>query len=264
MTQPALQIESLSFSINGASILKYISVTIGAGEKWSIIGANGAGKSTLLKCLLRINSGWKGSVRLFGQSLDEYSQRSLARKVAYVPQPGDDQRFPFTVRQFVAMGRYAYSGMFTAACKDDDTVVNHCMRRARVLEFADRTLDTLSGGERQKVYIAAALAQEADLLLLDEPTAFLDYRHQAEVSHILGEVNQQNGATIVAVTHDVNTAILTDGLVLALKQGKIAWTGPAADLTQPGRLEGIFDTSFRFIEDPLTGHRLVVPRKVVQ
>jgi len=264
MMPPALEIESLSFSINGASILKDIRVTIGSGEKWSIIGANGAGKSTLLKCLLRIHPDWTGSVHLFGRCLDDYSQRNLARKVAYVPQPGDDQRFPFTVRQFVAMGRYAYSGMFATAHKDDDAVVTRAMQQARILEFGDRTLDTLSGGERQKVFIAAALAQQADLLLLDEPTAFLDYRHQAEVSRILGEINQHNGATIVAVTHDVNAAILTDGLVLALKQGNMAWIGPAADLTQPGRLEDIFNTSFRLIEDPVTGRRLVVPQEAGQ
>ncbi|MBN1195944.1 MAG: ABC transporter ATP-binding protein [Candidatus Aminicenantes bacterium] len=261
MTKSALQIESLSFSINGASILKDICVTIGAGEKWSVIGANGAGKSTLLKCLLRIHSGWTGSVRLFGRCLNDYSQRNLARKVAYVPQPGDDQRFPFTVRQFVAMGRYAYSGMFATANKDDDAVVKRAMRQARVQEFAERTLETLSGGERQKVFIAAALAQQADLLLLDEPTAFLDYRHQVEVSRILGEINQRHGTTIMAVTHDVNTAILTDGLVLAFKQGRTAWIGPAADLTKPGRLEDIFDTRFRFIEDPVTGRRLVMAQE---
>jgi len=259
MNPPALRIESLAFSVDGKSILSNVDVTMKAGEKWSVIGANGAGKSTLLKCLIRVHTGWTGKIELFGRSLRHYSQRELARKTAYVPQPGEDQRFPFTARQFVAMGRYAYAGFFGSSGAGDGAAVDLAMRQARVLEFADRTLDTLSGGERQKVFIAAALAQQGDILLLDEPTTFLDYRHQVEVSRILDEINRQNGTTIIMVTHDVNAAVLTGGKVLALKQGRPVWIGPAAELAGAGKLTEIFDTSFRFIEDPLSGRRLVVP-----
>jgi len=261
MNQSALEIKALTFTVNGTSILKNVSLSIGAGQTWSVIGANGAGKSTLLKCLLRIHVDWSGQVRFFGRSLRDYSQRDLARRLAYVPQPGEDQRFPFTVRQFVAMGRYAYSGMFGTAHVDDDKVVQAAMEQARVTAFAERRLETLSGGERQKVFIAAALAQQGEVLLLDEPTAFLDYRHQAEVARILREINRSKGATVVAVTHDVNTAIQAGGEVLALRNGEVAWIGHATELTQPGRLEAIFDTPFRFIEDPVSGLPLVVPQE---
>lgn len=260
MSRPALEIESLSFSIRGSTILRDVSAHIGAGETWSIIGANGAGKSTLLKCLMRIHTGWSGGVRLFGRPLASFSQRKLARRVAYVPQPGGDQRFPYTVRAFVRMGRYAYSGPFGAAHPDDRETIDAAMARANVEGFAERTLDTLSGGERQKVFIAAALAQGGDVLLLDEPTAFLDYRHQAEVSKILNEINRVSGATILTVTHDVNAAILTGGHVLALRDGKVAWKGPTEALADAQRLSDIFDAAFRFIDDPVTGLRLVAPQ----
>lgn len=260
MSEPALEIESLSFSIRGADILRSVSAQIGRGETWSIIGANGAGKSTLLKCLMRIHRDWSGKVKLLGRPLEEYSQRRLARCVAYVPQPGGDQRFPYTVREFVRMGRYPYSGPFGSAHAGDSAAIEAALKRADVEAFADRTLDTLSGGERQKVFIAAALAQGGDILMLDEPTAFLDYRHQAEVSDILHTINRESNATVVTVTHDVNAAILTGGSVLALRDGAVIWSGPTEELACEERLAGIFDATFRFIDDPVTGQRLVAPQ----
>lgn len=263
MSDPALTIESLSFTLRGKTILHNLSVQIDVGENWSIIGANGAGKSTLLKCLLRIHTGWTGRVALHGRDLARYSQRELARRIAYVPQPGGDQRFPFRVRDFVRMGRYAYAGAFGAAHPGDAEAIEAAMRRAEVESFAERSLDTLSGGERQKVFIAAALAQGSDILLLDEPTAFLDYRHQAEVAAILHAI-QREGGTVVSVTHDVNAALLTGGQVLALREGEVAWQGPARELSQAGTLNHIFGATFRFLEDPVTGLRLVAPQGVAR
>ena len=261
---PALEIESLSLSIRGAPILRDVSARIGTGETWSIIGPNGAGKSSLLKCIMRIHTDWSGAVRLFGQSLQASSQRELARRVAYVPQPGGDQRFPYTVREFVRMGRYPYSGPFGSAHAGDTAAIDAAMGRADVEAFADRTLDTLSGGERQKVFIAAALAQGGDILLLDEPTAFLDYRHQAEVSEILHAINRESGTTVVTVTHDVNAALLTGGHALALSGGRVAWAGPVEELACEKTLGSIFGASFRFLDDPVTGLRLVAPQGSVR
>jgi iron complex transport system ATP-binding protein len=203
-------------------------------------------------------------VRLNGRDLASLSQRELARRMAYVPQPGGVQRFPYTVREFVRMGRYAYSGPFGTAHPGDGAAIEAAMHRADVEAFADRTLDTLSGGERQKVFIAAALAQGSDVLLLDEPTAFLDYRHQGEVAEILHSINRQSGGTIVSVTHDVNAAVLTGGYVLALRDGQVVWSGPAEKLTCAETLERVFGTSFRFLDDPVTGQRLVAPQGVVR
>jgi len=259
MADPVLEIESLSFTIRGQSILRNVSARIEPGQSWSVIGANGAGKSTLLKCLMRIHTGWSGNVRLGGRDLGRYSQRELARRVAYVPQPGGDQRFPYTVREFVRMGRYAYAGPFGSAHPGDRAAIDDALARADVEAFADRTLETLSGGERQKVFIAAALVQGGDVLLLDEPTAFLDYRHQAEVADILHAVNR-GGATVVSVTHDVNAAMLTGGQVLALRRGEVAWVGPTGELACEQTLGRVFGASFRFLDDPVTGLRLVAPQ----
>lgn len=260
VSSPALEIDSLSFSVRGTPILREVSARIEAGETWSVIGANGAGKSTLLKCLMRVHGGWTGSVKLFKRPLEEYSQRELARHLAYVPQPGGDQRFPYTVREFIRMARYAYAGPFGSAHTGDRQAIDAAMERTGVKGFAERTLDTLSGGERQKVFIAAALAQGGDVLLLDEPTAFLDYRHQADVSDILHAINRETHVTILSVTHDVNAAVLMGGHVLALRDGRVAWHGPTEELMCEERLEEIFGASFRFLDDPVAGLRLVAPQ----
>lgn len=264
MNDPALSAESLSFSIRGREILHDVSLRVGAGEMWSVIGANGAGKSTLLKCVMRIHAGWTGRIRLHGRDLASCSQRDLARRVAYVPQPGGDQRFPYTVREFVRMGRYPYSGPFGTSHPGDDAAIEAAMQRTDVEVFAERTLDTLSGGERQKAFIAAALAQGSDILLLDEPTAFLDYRHQAEVADILRSINRESNATIVSVTHDVNAAVAAGGYVLALKDGAVAWMGTADELVCEQTLGRVFGARFRLLDDPATGSRWVAPRGAVR
>ena len=260
MKEPALAIDSLSLALHGKPILRRVSANFGAGEIWSIIGPNGAGKSTLLKCLMRIHPGWTGRVRLRGRDLAGLSQRELARQMAYVPQAGGSQAFPFTVREFVQMGRYAWSGFFGAPHPADREAVASAIRRAGLEPFANRALDTLSGGERQKVFLAAALAPGSGILLLDEPAAFLDYRHQAEVAGILRRLNRECGVTIVSVTHDVNAAIQAGGHVLALREGEAVWEGLAYDLPDASVLQSIFETDFRFLEDPATGQRLVVPQ----
>ncbi len=256
----AIEIESLSFNVNDTSILRKVSACILSGETWSILGANGAGKSTLLKCLIRVHRGWVGSVRLFGRPLESYSQRQIAQRMAYVPQASTQPFFPYTVREFVRMGRYAYSGLWGTPHPGDGEAVDRAMECTGVQHFADRTLDTLSGGERQKVLIAAALAQEADVLLLDEPTAFLDYRHQNEVHDILASINKDLGRAVITVTHDVNAAIYAGTKVLALRQGEVVYNGPSAGLYDENRLSLIFGATFRFVDDRLTGLRFVAPQ----
>jgi iron complex transport system ATP-binding protein len=260
VADPRLDIDALCCSIAGTAILSDISFGVHAGDMWSILGPNGAGKSTLLKCLMRIQAGWTGRVRLDGAPLESYSQRQLARRLAYVPQAGGDQHPPYTVREFVRMGRYPYAGRFGSSSPGDNEAVDAAMRQVSVERFAERTLEHLSGGERQKVYIAAALAQGSDILLLDEPTAFLDYRHQAEVFALLRTINREMGTTVVTVTHDVNAAIMTGGLALGLREGRVVWSGPTEDLACERQLAAIFDATFRLLDDPVTGLRLVAPQ----
>ena len=259
MTEKALAIEGLSFSRDGRSILRDVSVAIGEGERWSIVGPNGAGKSSLLKCLVRIHTDWSGRVRLHGRPLESYKQRELARMVAYVPQGGIQGRFPYTTREFVEMARYPHVGPFGTRSPGDEKAVEDALARAGVRTLTDRILETLSGGERQKVSIAAALAQGGDLLLLDEPTAFLDYRQQSEVHNLLDTLHRESGITIVTVTHDINAALRSDGNVMALRDGAVAYAGHVSGLVSGLRLEEVFGTRFIFLEDPETGLRVVAP-----
>lgn len=260
MAKAVLEVQSLSFELNARPVLQNVSLTVSAGERWSIIGPNGAGKSTLLKCLMRIHTGWQGEVRLFGKPLSTFTQRELAQRIAYVPQPGNAVRFPYTVHEFVSMSRYPYATPFGTRRPGDQAAVARAMQRAQVEEFADRSLNTLSGGELQKVYIAAALAQGGDVLLLDEPTAFLDYRHQAEVIELLKQINQESDTAILTVTHDVNTALITGGFALALREGKVVFSGKVSELVCEEKLGNVFGASFRFLDDPATGLRLVAPQ----
>jgi len=175
-----------------------------------------------------------------------------------VPQ-ADGRVFPFTVEQFVLMGRYPYLSPFSTIGPDDRKALGEAMDLTGIREFADRRLDTLSGGERQKVYLAAALAQGADVLLLDEPTTFLDYRHQAEIRRLLARARRQSGVTIVAVTHDVNLAALESDRIVALRDGSVVFTGTPREVMQPDVLGRIYGTSLLLMDHPRTGLPIIVP-----
>ncbi|MBN1868471.1 ABC transporter ATP-binding protein [Candidatus Sumerlaeota bacterium] len=261
MTQPIVEIESLSFRIGRKPILRDVSMSVGEGEYWCVVGPNGAGKTTLLKCLDRIYSGTEGAIRIAGRPLREYSQKNLAKLMSYVPQ-ADAATSPFTVHEFVMMGRYPHLSPFSSIRKTDEEAVRRALELTGSIEFVDRRLDTLSGGERQKVHIAAALAQEPRILLLDEPTTFLDYRHQADILALLKRINRESGATVVAVTHDVNCALLSSDRILALKRGSVVYSGEASGVLDEGVLARIYDAAFEFIRHEATGRTIVAPQGV--
>jgi len=253
-----IRVADLSFGVAGQEILRGVTFKVRRGEYVVIVGPNGAGKSTLLRCLVRIHRRVTGTIEVHGRSLADYSQRDLARRIGYVPQAGGEV-FPFTVEQFVTMGRYPYLSPFGSLSAEDRRAVHEAMRQTETLAFADRQLDTLSGGERQQVYIAAALAQGADTLLLDEPTTFLDYRHQADVARLLRTANREQGVTVVAVTHDLNHAALEADRVVALREGRVIFEGPPADVMRPEVLEDIYATQLTLFDHPTAGVPIVVP-----
>ncbi|MFH1071215.1 MAG: ABC transporter ATP-binding protein [Candidatus Glassbacteria bacterium] len=252
-----VELKGFSLSIEGKLILAGIDLRVEQGEYVSIVGPNGAGKTTLLRCINRIVTGGSGEISVFGRPITQYSQRELARRVSYVPQL-DGRALPFTAEQFVSLGRYPYLGPFSAPGEEDRRLVREIMAGTGVTELADRRLDTLSGGERQKVFIAAALAQGADLLLLDEPTSFLDYRHQVEVRRLLERLNRTEGKTVLAVTHNLNDAVASCHRVVALKAGVKVFDGGPAELVRRDKLEEIYDTTFVLIGQP--GSRLPLVR----
>jgi iron complex transport system ATP-binding protein len=224
----------------------------------AVVGPNGAGKTTLIKCICRIFRGGTGQIRVAGQELGHYSQRRLALRMSYVPQ-ADGQVPPFTAHEFVMMGRYPHLSPFSSPTEEDEHAVRRALAVTDTEEFAERSLATLSGGERQKVFLAAALAQEADVLLVDEPTTFLDPKHRADICHLLATVNREHGLTIVAVTHDINRAVLTSSRVVALKQGRIVFSGGPDDFMDNDVLRNIYDISFTLVTHPVHGKTIVAP-----
>jgi iron complex transport system ATP-binding protein len=254
-----INVRDFSFRLGKKEILRDVSFSVEEGQYLTIIGPNGAGKTTLLKCLDRILTGGSGTIEVFGQPLEHYSQKELARRISYVPQ-ADGHVFPFTVEQFVLMGRYPYLSPFATISPEDRQAVHEALEQTGSTEFAQRMVGTLSGGERQKVFIAAALAQGAGVLLLDEPTTFLDYRHQAEVRELLWRVNRQSGVTIVAVTHDVNSAAMESGRIVALREGRVVYRGTPQEVMNPDVLERIYGTRLLLVDHPVTGLPLIVPR----
>lgn len=239
----AVDVERLTLRIAGNAILEDVSFSIRPGEWFSIIGPNGAGKTSLLKCLNRIHRNFSGSVRIYGQDHADLSQRRLARHMAYVPQ-ADARHFGFTAREFVLLARYPHLSPFTNVKKADLDAADEALRMMGCETFADRSMATLSGGERQKVILAAALAQGASILLLDEPTTFLDYRHQVDISARLRELHRCGDVTIVSVTHDVSQAVAESDRILALRNGQGAFCDTPDKLLEADTLDTIFDTSF--------------------
>jgi iron complex transport system ATP-binding protein len=238
----AIQIENLALKLNGSDILCSVSFAVAKGEYVSIIGPNGAGKTTLLRCLLGMYP-YRGSAQINGQECRTCNSRALARLVSYVPQTHDIE-FPLTVYDFIMMGRYPYLSALSPAQKRDEEAVERALGITGTAQFRTRTLRTLSGGERQKVYIAAALAQETPIMLLDEPATFLDWRHQTEVMTLLKKINIECGATILAVNHDLNSAAHWSDRIVALKSGQTLFTGTPQELIQPAPLEILFETVF--------------------
>lgn len=246
-----IQIESLSLEISGARILNNISLNVEKGSFLSIVGPNGAGKTSLIKCISRIYRNWTGQVAINGKELSTISQKKLARQLSYVPQ-SEGRNLPFTAFEFVLMGRYPHLSPFTSISRENRAATEEAMKMTGVLPFSNRKLGTLSGGERQMVLIAAALAQGADILLLDEPASFLDYKHQVDVMQLLKKLHQERNITVVSVSHDINTAIASSSRIVALKDGRIAFSGSPAEAARPEVLEKIYETPFTCIPSPLS------------
>ena len=246
MADAAYSVEHLSVSIDGKPILRDVSFALEEGASLAVIGPNGAGKSTLLKCLLRLLPADSGSISLFGAPIEKRSRRELARLLGYVPQTGAGH-VPYTVEEFVLMARYAYLTPFSHFTDTDREVARAAMEQTEATPFAARRMHTLSGGERQKVFIAAALTQEPRVMLLDEATAFLDYRHQVEVLTLVEKLRRETGVTVIAVTHDLNQGVMGFDKVMALKEGAVAFHGNPEDLLLENRLEAIYDTPFRLV-----------------
>jgi iron complex transport system ATP-binding protein len=257
---PRIVVDGLSARLGEVEILHEISLTVERGEFLSVIGPNGAGKSTLLRCLDGILPPSGGRVLVDGQPVEDYGRRELARTVSYVPQP-EAGALDYTVRTFVEMGRYPHIRAWAALSEADVAAVNEAMGLTGVADLADRAISSLSGGERQRASIAAALAQGGSILLLDEPTSFLDFHHQVQILDLLDRLHLEQGLTVVAVTHDLNSTVVSSDSVIALKGGRVAATGTPAELLDADVLARIFNTGFRMAAGGYRGMPVVLPAR---
>ncbi|MFC1508748.1 ABC transporter ATP-binding protein [Candidatus Omnitrophota bacterium] len=263
MDSPIIDIQNFSFSIGDTKILDSVSLHIFDDEYLSIIGPNGAGKTTLLKCLMRIYTGGQGTIVLNGRSIERYSRKELARLISYVPQ-SIGNNLPFTVEEFVMMGRYPHLSPFTTFGEQDRNAVRDALSLTGMEGLENRHLSTLSGGERQTIYIAAALAQGARIMLLDEPTAFLDPKHGDDIHRILRKIKEEAGVTIISVTHNINSAALESDRVAVLKNGKVVFSGNAPEIMTNEVLEPVYGKTFTFVDHPVTGSRVIIPESSEQ
>ncbi len=258
---PFLSVERLSFDVGKTPILRDVSFGVERGKRVALVGLNGVGKTTALRCVGRLLESWRGEIRLDGVSVRRFSRRDLAKKIAFVRQISGSFS-SFTARQLVELSRLPYLRPLEPLSETDRAAVDEALARTGAERFAARTLDSLSGGERQKVLIAAAFAQEPELLLLDEPTTFLDYRSQAEISASISAWAADKNGTVLETTHDLNRAALDADRAVAFASGTVAFDGPASELTSPSTLAAVFGVSFPTVPHPTTAVPMLVPAAV--
>lgn len=238
-----LEVTGLGFRAGGRRILRDVSFRFSEGESLAVIGPNGAGKTTLLRALAGIRPPSEGEIRLAGREQASFDTRAWARAIAYVPQL-HDLGTEYTVAEMVFHGRYPHLKPFDSGGPSDRKAVEEALRITEMEDFAERRFSTLSGGERQKVTLATAIAQESRIVMMDEPTSFLDVRHQIETLELLTRLRDSRGLGLIFVTHDVNLALRLAGRVLALKGGRVQFDVPNGRLLEGDRLELLYDAQF--------------------
>ncbi|MFA5190805.1 MAG: ABC transporter ATP-binding protein [Verrucomicrobiia bacterium] len=247
MNTPTLELSDVTFAYGRRAVLHEINLAVAAGEFVGLLGPNGSGKSTLLKLLYGHLQSAAGTVRLNGADLRTLAPREVARSIAVVPQESPDT-FGFTVAERVLMGRHPFLGPFDFETEHDQTIAREAMLLTDTAQFAGRTLSEISGGERQRALIASALAQTPEILLLDEPTAMLDIRYQAQIISLLRRLNRERHMTIVITLHDVNLAALSCRRLVVLKAGRVVHDStPQAVLTKE-RMADIYEVPLCRVE----------------
>ncbi|MEU3276418.1 ABC transporter ATP-binding protein [Streptomyces antibioticus] len=253
-----LSAENVTLAYDQRVIAEQLSVEIPDNSFTVIVGPNACGKSTLLRALSRMLRPSGGRVLLDGQVIQSMPAKKVARTLGLLPQSSVAPD-GITVADLVGRGRYPHQGILRQWSAEDERVVQESMARTGVAELGDRYVDELSGGQRQRVWIAMALAQQTPLLLLDEPTTYLDIQHQIDVLDLCAELHEEHGRTLVAVLHDLNHAARYATHLIALKGGEVIAQGAPNDIVTAELVEQVFGLRCQVIEDPETGTPLVVP-----
>jgi len=247
-----IALEDIGFRYNEQWVLRHISFAVSTGEFMGIIGPNGSGKTTLLKIIDGIFCPPEGDIHISGISCRHFKRIDLARRIAVVPQE-TLMTFPFTVQEIVLMGRSPHLGKLNFERKKDFRIAEESMTATDTVSFRNRSITTLSGGERQRVLIARALAQEPQILLLDEPTALLDIRHQMDFFDLIKKLNKNQSLTVIAVTHDINLASTYCDRVMLLKSGHMHGIGSPSDVITESNIKEVYEANVMVDQNPVTG-----------
>ena len=257
-TSHRLETQGLVLSYGDLPVVDDLSVTIPDGRITVIVGANGCGKSTLLRGMARLVNPVRGAVLLDGRSVHHTPSKEVARVLGLLPQAPVAPE-GITVTDLVGRGRYPHQGWFRTWGTADDEAVAQALAATGTTDLADRRIEDMSGGQRQRVWIAMALAQETDLLLLDEPTTYLDLAHQIDVLDLLTDLNRQRGTTVVVVMHDLNLACRYADHMIAMAAGAVAAQGRPSDVVTAELVQQVFGLESMVVADPVSGTPTVVP-----
>ncbi|KQU57884.1 ABC transporter [Bacillus sp. Leaf406] len=253
-----LQTKDLTLAYGERTIIDQMDLDIPKGEITVFIGGNGCGKSTLLRSIARLMKPKEGSVLLDGESISRLSTKEVARKMAILPQTPVSPE-GLTVLQLVKQGRYPHQSWLKQWSRKDEKIVEDALRATGMEEFRDRKVDELSGGQRQRAWIALTLAQDTDIILLDEPTTYLDMTHQIEILDLLFELNEKEGRTIVMVLHDINLACRYAHNIVAIRDREVYAQGKPEEVISCELVKHVFGMDCQVSSDPLFGTPLCIP-----
>jgi iron complex transport system ATP-binding protein len=263
MTQPQspsfrLQAQDITVAYDDAPILQNVDFSVPDGQVTILVGPNGCGKSTLLKTLARVITPQNGQIVLDGKDIHKSRTKDVAKKLGLLPQ-GPIAPEGLTVRELVAQGRYPHQSLLRQWSQEDERAVVDAMQTAQVAEFADRSVDDLSGGQRQRCWIAMVLAQETDLVLLDEPTTFLDLKVQVDLMNLLARLAHETQRTLVVVLHELNLAAAYADHLVMMRAGAVQYQGAPEAIFNSTHLKEVFDLDAHVIRDPHSKNLLCVP-----
>lgn len=258
MTETVLQIEGLTAGYGAEAVIEGMDLALPRGKITAIIGANACGKSTLLRAMSRLLRPEAGQVLLDGAPVHAMPPRTLARRLGLLPQSPIAPE-GITVLDLVSRGRHPHQGLFGRWTAGDEAAVAEALEMTGTADLAERLVEDLSGGQRQRVWIAMALAQQTDVLLLDEPTTYLDINHQVEVLDLLTDLNRARGTTVVMVLHDLNLAARYADMLVAMAGGQVVGAGSPAEILTEAMLAEVFGLTARVLPDPVAGTPMMVP-----